>query len=513
MTTLARTAPRADVRTQLVWLGIGMLFIYVVFATFFPLGPNTLPGRPAFDVESLMRGREWFAPFYVIGVIALYVLFWRVLRIIHTFAHDDPDAADSLRGPVLAAGIVFGVVLFWLYPITALDVFLYVVRTRLWVLYGGSPMLALPEDYPADAWVAFAGEFKNQVSPYGPLWELLARIPVQLGLREMVPGVIGMKVIVLIGYIACATLIGWRARPTQTSQQRGVSPLLALAFFAWNPLIQMQGFGNGHNDMLLLAFLVWGLVLWQRGNWWGAALALTLATMVKATGLLMLPLFGVALLQREPTWRGRILKGLGAVGIAIAAILILYALTGPLPDVFLGAREAVLNRRGFAPTSVFRVLVREFLPRVWSEPLGRNGARDLFILYYAFLMLRVWQGRYSLIAAGFLAYFSQLFLGATFRIWYPMWLIPFAALHLTSRTFWHTFLFGLTAELSIVSYFVLWRWILRDRDWSWTGLDPRDYYWTIMTVFTVTWAFGIPLLVPIWMKARDRARFVRELWL
>jgi Gpi18-like mannosyltransferase len=211
----------------------------------------------------------------------------------------------------------------------------------------------------------------------------------------MVPGVIGMKLVIMAGYIACAYLIGWRTQPSSGAQARGVSPLLALTFFAWNPLIQRQGFGNGHNDMLLLAFMVWGLVLWQRGNWWGAALALTLATTVKTSGLLMLPLFGVALLQRETTWRGRILKGLGAAAIALAVVLALYAMTGPLPDVFQGARAALLNRRGFVPAAVFRVLMREFVPRQWSEPLAREAGRDLFIVYYAFLMLRVWQGRYQ----------------------------------------------------------------------------------------------------------------------
>jgi hypothetical protein len=112
-----------------------------------------------------------------------------------------------------------------------------------------------------------------------------------------------------------------------------------------------------------------------------------------------------------------------------------------------------------------------------------------------------------------MTYFSQLMLGPVFRIWYPLWLIPLAALALTSRTFWHAALFGLTAELSIVNYFVVWRWLLGRWPWGLEGpLAPYWNYWTVMTLITVPWVFGIPLLGPILIKRRDRARFVGELW-
>ena len=106
----------------------------------------------------------------------------------------------------------------------------------------------------------------------------------------------------------------------------------------------------------------------------------------------------------------------------------------------------------------------------------------------------------NLVTAGFLVYFSQLMLGRTFRIWYPMWLIPLAALHLTPATFWRTFLFGLTAELSIINYFVVWRWWLRDLPWDKLNLSNQLYYWSVMHTLTVPWLFGIPLFGPIIMK-------------
>jgi hypothetical protein len=120
----------------------------------------------------------------------------------------------------------------------------------------------------------------------------------------------------------------------------------------------------------------------------------------------------------------------------------------------------------------------------------------------------------TLLEAGFMAYFSQLFFGSTFRIWYPLWLIPFAALNLNSSTYWRTFLFGITAELSLLTYYLLWRWILGHCNWpKTTAFRPHWEYWFITTWITVPWAFGIPLLVPWLRKRKDPQRFDNTLWL
>ena len=499
-------------RRRLILIALGMLAIYVVYVIAFPLLPNIMPGRPAYDVESLMRPFRWFAPIYVLGLFALFGLFWLALRTVHQAARAAPEAALKLRTLVLGSGGVFGAALIFLYPITALDVFLYVVMGRTWAVYGQSPLMVAPAAFPNDPITAYAGEFASAVSPYGPLWEIIVQIPMRLGATDIASGVIAMKVIALIAYLACGALIGWWALPE--GKRYPVSRLVALTFWAWNPLVLMQGIGNGHNDVALVALIVLGLVLWQREHRLWAGFALTLAMLVKLTGAILIPIYGIALLRSEPTWRGRIRIGLIAIAMGLITAAAFYRLLGPFPDVFQGNAQVLFQRRGFAPASAVRMILREFLSPVWSEPLARSAARDLFVVYYAYLLIRVWRGHSTLISAAYMAFFSQLMLGATFRIWYPMWLVPLAALHLTSRTGWRTLLFGLTAELSILSYFVLWRWVLRSWGWGTAGpLGPYWNYWTIMTVFTVPWTFGIPLVAPMIRKWRDRKRFVETLWI
>jgi hypothetical protein len=578
------SAARSELAKSLVRLvGIGFVtqFIYVVYIIAFPLISNTLKGGPAGDLEILMRGYRWFAPIYTIGIFLLYYLFWKAMqtvlqagrqlslvnsqkleggkRSLHTPQPASHLTRQTFKLLILGFGLLFGFTLVWLYPITANDLFRYVLRGRIWAVYGESPMLSPPNDFPNDPYIAFAGEFGAWVSGYGPLWEIIVQIPLRLlNATGMVPGSISLKLVVLLAYLACAILIGWFSAPKVNSSPTAALPststldsasasLIALTFFAWNPLILIQGPGNGHNDMVFMALMVLGIILWQRKIWWAATLALVLATLAKITGLLLLPLFAIVLFKSEPTWGRRLPKMLGAALIVLVTTYLVYRTLGPLAPVFQDAWQvlttrlsvmlnasptlkagwafssawlgfAPLNsdtppglgsmltaRRGFAIASALRMVLREILPRDASEPIARNTASYIFIIFYVWLMVQLWRNKLTLITAGFLAYFSQLMLGATFRIWYPMWLIPLAALHLTPATFWPTFLFCFTSELSIINYFVVWRWWLNNWTLGKTGFLSKYWnYWTVMHLLTVPWLFGIPLFGPILIRWRQR---------
>src|SRR6266540_7234225 len=220
----SKNASFISARNRLLLWGALMAAVYAVYLFFFPLFPKINRTTPVLDIESLLKnGRAWFAPFYVLGLAALFLAYWRVLKIVHSLSKAEPETSKSLRLWVLGIGVVCALLLLGLYPITALDIVLYVVRARLWALYGGSPMLALPVNFPQDPYIRFAGEYTKQVSPYGPGWELLAQIPIRLGILDIGGGVIAMKMISLISYISIAVLIGWYAR--QVTSQPGVSNL------------------------------------------------------------------------------------------------------------------------------------------------------------------------------------------------------------------------------------------------------------------------------------------------
>ena len=168
-----------------------------------------------------------------------------------------------------------------------------------------------------------------------------------------------------------------------------------MTFFALNPMVLMEAIGNGHNDMVMLAFMTLGLVLWQRDRWAWATLALTLATLVKITGLILMPLFGVAVLVAAPNWRTRILRGLGIAAIFLLTAGIAYRLTGPFPDVFTGARHAMFGRWGYTPSYDILAIMNEVSPyrgSVTSAVIAKV-TRGIFILYFAYLLIRLAPGQ------------------------------------------------------------------------------------------------------------------------
>ena len=100
-------------------------------------------------------------------------------------------------------------------------------------------------------------------------------------------------------------------------------------------------------------------------------------------------------------------------------------------------------------------------------------------------------------------FFSYLLTAASYRIWYPLWLVPLAVLAhselrdrvLLSRMRWRTYLLSLTSELSILMFVLVWRWVLN-------GVVLPKADWFLMHLLVVPWQFGVPLLAPLLIRRR-----------
>jgi hypothetical protein len=454
----------------LVLVGLLSETVYAAYVLMFPLAGYGYAPRP-YDIGQIARSRPWMAGIWVLGLILLFSLYPIALKL--------SEHSQIPLWPIFAFSLLFGVTLIWLYPVTATDLFQYVMRARVRVVYHANPMTVTPDHFPADPLLPFVGEWKRSLSPYGPAWELLAESVAMLGFTSAVPGALAYKVVGLLAYLVCIAALFRGSK----------GDARAVLFFAWNPLVLLEGLGNGHNDLVMLSWLVLALVFWRRrGNWLVASIALSLAVLTKASAAIMAPLLVVAVLRAQSNWRRRGLALLGMATVGIAIALLAYLPFWPPWESVAGVLDEMSQRYTYTVAATLRLGLSKLLqPRVaWTVP--RLSGRLLFLVIFGWSLVQVWRQRLDLASAGFLAYFTYLVTGPSYRIWYPLWLVPLAALQLTPATRRRTILFCLTSELSIVVFYCVWRWYVPGASWLQFHL------------MTIPWQYGLPLIVPILLR-------------
>lgn len=173
---------------------------------------------------------------------------------------------------------------------------------------------------------------------YPPSAQLLFRLVTRLG-----DGVLAMKLALLafealaIGGLICLL-------------RRLGRPAAAIVAYAWHPLPVWEIAGNGHLDAALLALLVAGLVLGLQNRTLAAGAVTAIATLVKPTALMLLPV-----LWRPWDWK------LPAVLVGtIAALYAVYISAGSSVLGFAGgyvAEEGLISGSGFRYLGMLQSLV------------------------------------------------------------------------------------------------------------------------------------------------------------
>ena len=430
-------------------------------------------------------GREWAAGFYVAGLLLVFGAFAVAFFVV-----------PRVRRPlplVVGFGLLFALILVFLYPITAIDVFYYVLEGRMQVFHGLNPLAVPASQAPLDPLIPFVGEWTSVPTAYGPLWNVIAATVVRLGFAGPVDGLLAHKFLALAVYAACILVLIW-------GTGRNVEAIL---LFAWNPLVLLQGTGNAHNDLLMMTVAMLALVVWDKRRWWAAAMVLlALAASIKLPVLLLAPLLLAAILCREHSWGSRVWIVFASALLGAVTMLAAYIPYWPPWQSLTGLLAMFATQRTYTILSLVRLsLTRLQVPPPYDFEIPRTIGLAIYIACYLVLLRRVWTGRMGLYTAGFWALFLYLLTSTSYRIWYPLWTIPLAVLaHIElldgiqlARMRWRTYLLSLTSELSILMFTLVWRWVLNG-----AVLPKAD--WFLMHLLTVPWQFGVPLLAPLLIR-------------
>ena len=383
-----------------------------------------------------------------------------------------------------------------MYPTSAIDVYIYAVRSRLFSHYGENPNAVRPDLFwDIDPYMHFASaEWADDVSPYGPLWNTLAYPVTWLSGDNIGLAIIGFKVISILALVA----MGWFIYQIVTAYHPGWG-LTAAAFLMWNPLVMWDGIGNAHNDIVLLLPVIAALWCWSTGRLHWIIPCLVASVLIKYVTVILLPLAVVAILKRVPAWRERAFIGLWSLGwMLVLVVVAMY----PFLDLqaVIDSAEAQGNRVSLSPAWVVQATAAE-----WSLPVPTNEtirlwAYGLVSIYIAGWMVACWRVPDRLPRGMFEVTFAFMLIASTNqRHWYVLWIVPLGAALVPGSPWKRTLLWSVTALFGHGC--TIWLWYIYD-------FDAYGYYGYALLIVLIV--FGPVILLSGWELLQAGWRWVHK---
>ncbi|WP_406400600.1 polyprenol phosphomannose-dependent alpha 1,6 mannosyltransferase MptB [Streptomyces sp. NBC_00879] len=260
--------------------------------------------------------------------------------------------------------------------------------------------------------------WQHTPTPYGPLFLACARAITDFTRSEVFTGVLGMRLVALLGVAVMVCCLPALARHC------GADPAAALWLGALNPLVLLHLVGGAHNDAIMLGLLGAGLVA-ALGRWPIVAVVLvTLAALVKAPAAL--GLLAVALLwARQLDGRTPRVRAAAAVlGISAATTAVTTALTGTGYG-WIGALDTPVSPQNWSLTSSLGRMTGALLENAGSG-LAQFAAPAWHLAGLgatALAVLLAWRRHHRLrpVYALGLSLIAVAVLGPAIRPWYVLW--------------------------------------------------------------------------------------------
>lgn len=383
----------------------------------------------------------------------------------------------SARYPVFICGVALVIIFAFMYPTTAIDVFVYAARSRVFTHYGADPMTTPANKFFFDHFVRFAQQYGDNISVYGPLWNLLAAPITVLSGESMGKAIVGFKLLAVLSTIASAILIYLVLR--EISPQ-GAS--LGVLLFLWNPLVLWEIPGNGHNDLVFLIFVLLAILAWQRGFGFVSPALLLAGAMVKYVPFIMLPIFLVAIGSQSLSKSLDLRKILfGVVSCCVVLLISFWPFYNPWA-IYESIREQDRIMLVSPASALINFLSGGKVDQDIASWVKLTG-RGIFLIVLLILLWVVWKSPKFLPFAVFECLFMYLILAAwSVQNWYGVWLVAIAAL----INGWHR---ARAISMSIGMLYVYGLFIWVRYLWIQDGIELL--YWGVLMIFLLPVAFTL----------------------
>jgi hypothetical protein len=366
--------------------------------------------QPLISLVTISKTLPYARWVLVAGFLALGGLNWLGW---HSAMKAQGKAAWSI---VLGGFVLFVIILLFLYPFDAADIFDNIVHGRIISIYNANPFIKVGSDFKTDLFFPYMG-WKFTPSEYGPVWELMAAVTTYVAGNGIIANVIVFKLLnglFMAGSAVCLFFILRQYLPDRT--------LANVLLFVWNPIILYETIGNGHNDIVIVFFILaaaWAMVCRQYVL---AILALVIGTLVKFVPALLLPLVVVIAWRELQGIRSR-LRFLFTGGlISILLILLAYGPFWQGIQVLGIARRQTLFTTSIASMAYY--LLRTPLGAVPAGTLLTKITSGVTIFFVLWQCYKAWHDLSWMAfqkAAFNILLFYMLVTIMWFHNWYTIW--------------------------------------------------------------------------------------------
>lgn len=252
--------------------------------------------------------------YHLLLIILFAIYLFAVFRAFRSAPFSRKSTKAPLRIILAVTAAILGVLVF-IPGVFSGDLLAYVWYGRVFAVHGGNPYIDVPALYVAREigdWAQHVS-YPDLVSPYGPVWAILAgnlsmfsrmiddHIVTHLLSHKLLAAAIHLVNTAILWHVAREVIARYwpiksRAKERvqladgtqlpvlreRNSWQLGAQVGITLAY-AWNPLLLLEFGMNGHNDGPAILTLLAALWLHLAGRWRWAVLVLALAGLVKLT--------------------------------------------------------------------------------------------------------------------------------------------------------------------------------------------------------------------------------------
>ncbi len=442
--------------------------------------------QPLLDLRKLTEGypeKLWPLVIEFVALFALYIAAWQIAR---------RTSTRSIWLIVIVSAIVFGLILLFMYPYDAADLFDYIMYGRIINVYHANPFREVAAQFPNDPFLPYVG-WRNAIAAYGPGWVITTALGGRLAGDSVLANIFVFKAILAAFLLGCAGLIAAILRRLAPDRV-----LAGVVLFLWNPVVLYETIGQGHNDVAMLFWMLLAVWLLLKKRYTLTIVALLIGALFKYIPVLFVPAALAIALRDLGATRSR-LRYLGVTAV-VSSVLVVLAFA----PFWNGIETLSITRRTQLYTTSLPAVAYNLLQFSLSRA---DAARNVSLIALAIttiaallLAWRAWRDRSELSFTRSMFTLTTFYLLLTvpwFHAWYAIWIMGLAAL----LPIGHAVRFAL-----IFSFAVLSKPLIFGPQLLWPTRPPEETrlieVYLGPLVLALPWAYAIYALYDTWRKRR-----------